>query len=145
MYDEKYTSTVNTATTVYCVHLTDVQCNIAFGMLPGHKTTTCDAVQAYIQSELKSKDPTWVVIPPELQPPSWRGKYKKPCCRLLRSLYGHPEAGAHWQKHLHDVLVNIMGAVPIPTHLSSYMLPNGLHLTVYVDDLMISGPAQLHS
>ena len=123
--------------------LTDVNANIAYGMIPGFKTT-CDAVQAYVQATLSSKHPTWVSIPPELQPAEWRGRFRRPCCLLQRALYGHPEAGAHWQAHLHQVLTTHLQATPIPTHMSSYSLPGGLFLTVYVDDLMISGPEGLH-
>ena len=48
--------------------------NLAYGMIPGHKTTTADAVKAYVQSLLDSKCATWVQLPPELWPESWRGQ-----------------------------------------------------------------------
>ena len=68
--------------------------NIAYGCMPGHKTTQADAVQAYVQSDLKGKHPTWVHVPKELWPAAWhRRGYKRPMCRLVKSLYGHPEAG----------------------------------------------------
>ena len=51
-----------------------------------------DAIQAHVQSELKGPE-TWVCIAPEARTPAMKGM-KKPCCRLLRSLYGHPSAGA---------------------------------------------------
>ena len=123
----------------------DINANIAYGSLPGHTTTAADAVKAYTQSLLKSVHPTWVVIPPELRPAAWKAKgYHRPVCRLLRSLYGHPEAGAHWQKHLDEILTTKMQATPITSHLSSYWLPGDLFLTVYVDDLLLSGPKGSH-
>ena len=42
--------------------------NIAYGRIPGHKTTSADAVKAYVQATLGSKHPTWVQIPKELRP-----------------------------------------------------------------------------
>ena len=42
--------------------------NFAYGMIPGHKTTTADAVKAYVQSMLDSKCATWVQLPPKLWP-----------------------------------------------------------------------------
>ena len=50
-------------------HPTTIQtanANIAYGCLPGHKTTTADAIRAYVQSTLNSKHPTWVHIPREI-------------------------------------------------------------------------------
>ena len=48
--------------------------NIAYGMVPGHKTTAADAVKSYIPSLLKSKHPTWIELPKELWPKAWHGK-----------------------------------------------------------------------
>ena len=44
---------------------------IAYGGLPGHKTTQADAVKAHAQSILKSKHKTWVSLPYELWPKGW--------------------------------------------------------------------------
>ena len=55
-----------------------VNVNLSYGLLPGNKTTQADAVQAYIQSWLKTHVPTFVIVPWALQTPSWRGKFKKP-------------------------------------------------------------------
>ena len=120
--------------------------NIAYGMFPGNKTTTADAVKAYVQSALKSKHPTWIALPPELMPAEWKGKYRKPMVRLIKSLYGHPESGAHWERHLEDILSREFRAQAVEGHPSSYwMVDTGLLLTVYVDDLVLSGPDAAHS
>ena len=122
-----------------------VNCNIAYGSMPGHETHQSDAVRAYVQSVLKSKHPTYVLIPPELQPPEWSGKYRQPCCRLLKSLYGHPESGAHWEKHLTEAIITC-GGMPLANHPSSYWFAGSqLMLTVYVDDLLLSGPVGRHA
>ena len=83
--------------------------NLAWGMVPGNKTSSADAVKAYVQSKLKSKFPTWIMIPKELHPPHWKGKYRRPACRLEKSLYGHPESGAHWEAHLTKIVWELGG------------------------------------
>ena len=45
--------------------------NMAYGRIPGHATSTADAVKAYVQSMLESKCATWVQLPPELWPDHW--------------------------------------------------------------------------
>ena len=37
--------------------------NLCYGCLPGHKTTQADAIRAYVQTNLKSKHPTWIRVP----------------------------------------------------------------------------------
>ena len=92
----------------------DANANLAYGMIPGHKTTQSDALRAYIQSLLKSKHKTWVRVPKELWPAHWHGKYTAPMSILERALYGHPEAGAHWERHLNEAVVSIGGQrVPV--------------------------------
>ena len=62
-------------------------------------------------------------------------------CVLNRALYGHPEAGGHWEEHLTQALKDL-GGVPVPNHPSSFWFEKDrLMLTVYVDDLLLSGPA----
>ena len=63
---------------------------------------------------------------------------------LVRALYGHPEAGAHWERHLTEILKK-MGGVPVASHPSTFWFSKEqLLLTVYVDDLMLSGPEAAH-
>ena len=118
--------------------------NMAYGCFPGNKSTTSDAVRAYVQSLLKSERPTWVHVPKELQPAEWARKYKRPMCLLERALYGHPESGAHWEKHL-EAAVEAAGGESVREHPSSYWFPKDrMLLTVYVDDLLLSGPVANH-
>ena len=119
--------------------------NIAYGRLPGHKTSTADAVKAYVQSLLDTKCATWVQLPPELWPEAWKGQYSKPMVLLVKSLYGHPEAGAHWERHLEGIIKDLGGKV-VPEFPSSYFFKDtGLLLTVYVDDFTLSGPEHEHA
>ena len=65
-------------------------------------------------------------------------------CRLVKALYGHPESGAHWEKHLTKYVVK-SGGVIVEGHPSSFWFAKErLLLTVYVDDLLLSGPSQHH-
>ena len=65
---------------------------------------------------------------------------RKPCCKLNKALYGHPESGGHWERHL-EAAIKKQGGEPIPNHPSSFWFPaDRLFLTVYVDDLLLSGP-----
>ena len=126
------------------VAIQDANANIAYGAMPGNKTTLADAVRAYIQSLLKSKHKTYVAIPHVLWPKHWHGKYTKPMCLLKKALYGHPESGAHWERHLTEAVCSI-GGEPITGHPSSFWFPSSkLMLSVYVDDLMLSGPEDAH-
>mgnify|MGYP003332317116 FL=1 len=85
-----------------------INSNIAYGCCPGNVTTASDAITAYLQALLLTLIATWVAIPIELWPEdgSWqRMSFKnhgddRPMCRLYKALYGHPEAGGHWEKHL---------------------------------------------
>jgi hypothetical protein len=119
---------------------------VAYGCLPGNVCETADAVRAYIQCELKSVHKTWVRVPKELWPASWHDKgYIAPMCLLTKALYGHPESGGHWEKHLTSAVVAI-GGEKIPNHPSSFWFPEKRALlTVYVDDLMLAGPRGSHS
>ena len=61
----------------------------------------------------------------------------------LRSLYDHPEAGAHWEQKLEQELLD-MGAVRVPEYPSTYTFPSYGHLAlvVYVDDFLLSGDSE---
>ena len=118
--------------------------NIAYGLLPGHESQTSDAPKAYCQAIMDAKIPTWVCLPKELWKPEWKGKYKHPCCLLNKALYGHPDSGGHWENWLDDAIQD-SGGSPVRGHPSTYWFPNEkCILTVYVDDLLLSGPKGNH-
>ena len=122
-----------------------INSNMAYGCIAGHKTTASDALQAYLQADLQTKHATWVLIPRELWPEDWHHKgYQRPMCRLIKSLYGHPESGGHWERHLTKAVVGI-GGKPVKDHPSSFWFEESrLLLSVYVDDLLLSGPEDEH-
>ena len=118
--------------------------NLAYGALPGHKSTAADAIRAYVQSLLKSKFRTFVQIPKVLWPKHWHGKYTRPMCLLKKALYGHPESGAHWEKHLAEAITSI-GGEAVDDHPSCFWFPKTrMFMSVYVDDLLLSGPEKHH-
>jgi hypothetical protein len=121
-----------------------VNVSVAYGCLHGYKVSVADAVKAYVQSDLKSKNPTYIEIPKHLCPKEWLGMHK-PVCKLVKALYGHPEAGAHWERHL-EKIVREMGGDRVPSHPSLFFFPEKkLLLTIYVDDLLLAGPEESHA
>ena len=66
-------------------------------------------------------------------------------CLLHKALYGHPDSGGYWERHLTNA-VKKRGGVPIHNHPSSFWFEDRkLLLTVYVDDLLLSGPEDQHA
>ena len=70
-----------------------------WGCCPGHGIMQADAPQAYIQTELLGTE-TWVCLPPEARPKSWKGKYRFPVVPLKKALYGHPDAGTYFGRSI---------------------------------------------
>ena len=78
-----------------------------YGCFDGNDVMQADAEQAYIQAELKGVD-TWVELPREEWPKEWAARnMKRPVCRLRLALYGHPDAGGHWEAHCESHLSKI--------------------------------------
>ena len=51
---------------------------IAIGQFPGNRATSADAVEAYVQADLRSLCETWVRLPGETWPASWVGRCRRP-------------------------------------------------------------------
>ena len=96
-----------------------------------------------MQSYLSEEPLTYIEMPKYLCP-QW-AHMKRPVCRLVRALYGHPEAGGHWEKHLTKVVVGI-GGIVVPNHPSCFWFGDiKCLLIIYVDDLLLSGPSTAHA
>ena len=122
---------------------------VAYAAAVGGGVEAADAEAAYIQSELVGT-PTFCILPPEWV--SYMSKevqqaaahMRMPVFRMLRSLYGHPQAGKFWEDHLVKVLES-QGWRAIEGMKSCYMnarkgSPHGsVFLCVYVDDFIMSG------
>ena len=123
--------------------ITSINFNLAYGALKGHKSTQSDVVKAYTQSLLNTVVETWVLLPAELIPSEY-SHIKQPCVPLRKALYGHPESGYHWDARFKEIMVSMGGSLD-NDHQSNYVFKNGLLLTLYVDDVLLSGPEHLHS
>ena len=113
-----------------------------YGCAPGHEVEIADAEQAYVQAPMKG-NPTWVALPPDAWPDSWKGNgFKRPVCRLKKALYGHPDAGTFWEDKV-DEHVKSRGFLAIGSEWPScyYHKDLRLFLVVYVDDFKLAGPA----
>ena len=107
-----------------------------------------DAAQAYIQSSIDGdgRPATWIRLPRAWWPPEWfhadgSPKFVDPVIRLRKALYGHPEAGALWEKHLKKILTEL-GWAPLDSHPGFWVhIETGALLAVYVDDLLLGAPA----
>ena len=63
-------------------------------------------------------------------------------CILKKALYGHPDAGGHWEKHAEDKLKSV-GFTPVPSWPSCFYHKRlKLSLAMYVDDFKLSGPSR---
>ena len=120
--------------------LAGINANLAYCSLKGHTSSQSEAVRAYAQSFLNTKVPTWVELPYEVVPPEYRS-VKRPCVRLWKSSYGHPEAGYHWDQRFKQMMKEIGSIHCSDTFQSTYFMKDtGLLLTLYVDDMILSGP-----
>ena len=63
---------------------------------PGNSVEGRDVRQTYLPAEMEGT-PTYVVLPKELWTPEMH-KTRCPVCRLEKTLYGHKNSGAYWQK-----------------------------------------------
>ncbi|OLP93893.1 hypothetical protein AK812_SmicGene24167 [Symbiodinium microadriaticum] len=86
--------------------------------------------------------PCWVELPEEAWHPSANHrKFRRPVCRLVKALYGHPDAGTMWEQHCHTSVQKV-GFKPLGDEWPSlYFHPEKkLLLVIYVDDLKMAGP-----
>ena len=94
-----------------------------YGCFDGNDVMQADAEQAYIQAELKGTE-TWVELPREEWPKEWTAtNMKRPVCRMRLALYGHPDAGGHWEAHCESHL-STMGFERLPEWHSTFWHPN---------------------
>ena len=89
---------------------------LAVAAMSGFSGIPRNAKMAELQapSDTPTRTPTVVELPQECWPDTWshdsaartQPKYVRPHCRLLRALYGHPDAGALWEATLIDIMKN---------------------------------------
>ena len=117
----------------------------AYCLIPGAKLYQSDCVKAYIQALMRGT-PTYVRLPKAWWPSHWVGRFQDPVCRLLRALYGHPDAGNNWAdkisaelKRLEFVEVEGWNAV----YIKHYSKDHVIIFVLYVDDLVICGSGRV--
>ena len=127
--------------------MNSIRAVLAVSALRGWEVKARDAAQAYIQARIDGpgRPKTWVRLPKSWWPPSWfdskgQPKFWDPVCPLQRALYGHPESGAIWEKHLAAILEDL-GWLRIPAHPGTWVHDSTKALlAVYVDDLLMTAP-----
>jgi hypothetical protein len=113
-----------------------------YGLLNHRIIERADATQAYTQS-LLGGTPTWVSLPKEEWPESWKHMGRL-VCPMEKAFYGHPDAGGYWEQHC-DRLLQDCGFDPIvPTDKSwrscYYSKSFQCYMIVYADDFKFAGP-----
>ena len=117
----------------------------AYAVTENGKLYQSDCIRAYIQALMKGTE-TFIRLPRAWWPAGWEMKYRDPLCKLLRALYGHPDAGNHWAdkiaeelKRLDFIVVDGWSSVYVlnmgPSHVACFVL--------YVDDLVMFGSARV--
>eukprot|EP00971_Amphidinium_carterae_P352932 6492774-Amphidinium_carterae.4 len=117
---------------------------IAHGLIQGETATQADGEQAFTQPLLPETVEIWAYIPPELQTDEQRkmaSEMKDPVFRLLRPLYGWTCSGKLWEEHLDKALKRCdwSSVEGWPQTYTKTVNGNVLALSVYVDDLVMSG------
>ena len=117
--------------------------------LLGCEGQTADAVSAYTQVKMddapkllkikKSECPDiWIRLPPHNWPKSW-SSMEEPVVSLERHLCGHPLAGLLWERQFEKILLE-HGWAKVPYWECLFVhRAKRLFLSVYVDDLKLSG------
>ena len=83
----------------------------------------------------------WIRLPRHKWPTSW-SSMEDPVVPLERNLYGHPLAGLLWERHFEKILLK-HGWEKIPNWECLFVhREKGLFLSVYVDDIKLTGKKQ---
>ena len=118
----------------------------AYSVMKGAEVYQSDCVKAYVQAEMKGT-PTYVRLPKAWWPPHWVGRYRDPLCRLLRALYGHPDAGNQWADKIGEELHRLGFTEPEGWAATYVLRAADSHVIVfvlYVDDLIMFGTARVN-
>ncbi len=121
----------------------------AVACLPGNNGQQSDAPAAYTQSDMSEQDIEGHEVETYVELPEWqwndhmRAAHKKtgrkPVCRLLRSLYGHPSAGFVWERRYKSVLKEAGFKEMLGWECLFYHEQYKVILSVYVDDFKMAG------
>ena len=111
----------------------------------GFILTQSDATSAYTQEFIgggRGKGvPTWLSLPRHRWPPEWEGRFVHPVVLLILALYGHPDAGAFWERKCEGALLSCGWTKTCWQGLFMHKKTNSL-LIVYVDDFRMAAKAE---
>lgn len=130
--------------------MTSARVAMGTAALKGYLVRIRDAEQAYIQSYLRrpGAPKQYISLPRSWWPESWfdpitkQPLYTDPVCELVLALYGHPESGAVWERHLSTILTK-KGYKLDPNSPGVWVHECGAVLVVYVDDLLLASPPNM--
>ena len=117
----------------------------AYTAVKGSQLFQSDCVKAYVQA-LMSGTPTYIRLPKAWWPAHWVGKFRDPLCKLLRALYGHPDAGNLWADKIGDELKRLQFVEPEGWTATYVLNADDSHVAVfvlYVDDLVMYGTGRV--
>lgn len=96
-------------------------------MCPGNGIKLADAIQAYVQAVLTGPA-CWVELLEDAWPEDIPFRnYRRLVVRLVKALYGHPDAGTVWEIHC-DKRVKELGFMPVGEEWPSMYFHEGLQL-----------------
>ena len=114
----------------------------AISLLNGWNIQTADVEAAYLVSDLRGP-PVYLRLPPEI----WQAcdvdsnclsKFRDPCVRVKKAMYGLPRSGFDWYMHCHEILTIKLGWKKVANFDSLYLKSECI-LAVYVDDMLMAG------
>jgi hypothetical protein len=113
---------------------------IAFAVNNGYMMNQADIVTAYLYGNLDKE--IYMTIPEGLVKDSILKKFKHPCVRLVRSIYGLKQAGRIWYQHFTRYLVSACGFKTVQTCPCVFVKRRGddvVLIAIYVDDVIMIG------
>ena len=117
----------------------------AYTVTKGAELYQSDCVKAYVQAPMTGTA-TYIRLPKAWWPPHWVGRFRDPLCRLLRALYGHPDAGNLWADKIGDELERLQFAQPegwTATYVLNAAESHVIVFVLYVDDLVMYGTGRV--
>ena len=83
--------------------------------------------------------PTWILLPEELWPNGWKGKYLFPV-KLDKARYGHPASGGYWEDHCNNALLSVWLTTASDRPVALFHNTPKLLQSISVDDFKMAAP-----
>jgi hypothetical protein len=102
-----------------------------------------DVKHAYIKSFLGGA-PMWIVLPPRMRPKS-HARFRKPCVRLYKALYGLRRSGLDWGTKVRNEMISALPGMGYKLCRdcgeTSVFYKGDIVVVIFTDDFKIAGPA----